>query len=533
MPQDPDQRPDDEQDQSPNPEPGTGGQGGQSGQGGQGGSGYRLGGSGSGSVGGGGGAAGFGGGAGFGGLGGGAAPSGGDPSNPLEALFASLAGGDTNALAAQLQSAFAMLGGGGGGLFGGGGDAGSGVNWEVTKDTARKSAAALGPDPTPTSAQVHAVTDAVGIAEVWLDAATDFPRVSGSATAWSRAEWIERTMPVWRRLVEPVASHIADAMAGALTLGGEGQPEVPGMAGMADMLRPMLRSSGASMFGLQLGQGLGQLSGEVVSTTDIGLPLTDAPQVALLPTNVAAFGEGLEQSGSDVTLYLTLRECARQRLFASAGWLRAQLLVLVEQYAAGITIDTSALEEAVQGMDPSNLEEIGAKLEGGLFEPRKTPEQLATLERLETMLALVEGWVDDVVTAATAPWMPAAVPLAETVRRRRATGGPAEATFATLVGLELRPRRLRDAANLWAAVRDARGAEGRDAVWTHPDLVPTSADLDDPLGFARGEAAAETSADDDFDTALAELLDEAERPQDGPSEGQDDQPDEGGPTPTR
>ncbi len=152
------------------------------------------------------------------------------------------------------------------------------------------------------------------------------------------------------------------------------------------------------------------------------------------------------------------------------------------------------------------MEELSASLEGGLFEPQKTPEQLATLERLETMLALVEGWVDDVVTQATAQWMPAADALAETVRRARATGGPAEATFATLVGLELRPRRMRDAANLWAAVRDARGAEGRDAIWSHPDLMPTSADLDDPLGFVAEEPGRE-SADDDFDAALAELLD--------------------------
>src|SRR6185436_20777153 len=117
--------------------------------------------------------------------------------------------------------------------------------------------------------------------------------------------------------------------------------------------------------------------------------------------------------------------------FAAAGWLRAQMLALVEQYATGITIDTSALEQAVTQLDASNLEELSSSLEGGLFEPQKTPEQLAILGRLETMLALVEGWVDDVVTEATARWMPAAIPLAETVRRRRATGGPAEATFAT------------------------------------------------------------------------------------------------------
>ncbi len=268
---------------------------------------------------------------------------------------------------------------------------------------------------------------------------------------------------MWRRLVEPVAGHIADAMEGALNVGGSEAAAIPGLAGMEQMLRPMLRTSGASMFGLQLGQGLGQLATEVVGATDIGLPLSEPGHVALLPTNVAAFGAGLEQSGSDVTLYLALRECARQRLFAAAGWLREQMLALVEQYARGITIDTSALEEAVGRIDPSNLAELSSTLEGNLFAPQQTPEQKAVLQRLETMLALVEGWVDEVVGQATAQRMPAGAALAETVRRARATGGPAEATFATLVGLELRPRRMRDAANLWAARarRPGPGGPGR------------------------------------------------------------------------
>jgi putative hydrolase len=433
--------------------------------------------------------------------------SGEEPGNPFEAFFSSLSGGDMNALAAQLQSAFSMLGGAGSMFTSGPTDAGSGVNWEVTKNTARKTVASLGPDPSPTAAQQRAITEAVSLAEIWLDQATRFPRVSTTVAAWSRAEWIEQTMPVWRGLVEPVAVHIADAMEGALSFGNtEEVAGLPGMAGMEKMLRPMLRTSGASMFGLQLGQGLGNLATEVVGATDIGLPLSEPGHVALLPTNIKAFGEGLEQSSEDVTLYLALRECARQRLFASAGWLRSQMLALVEQYARGITIDTSALEQAVGQLDASNLEELTSSLEGGLFEPQKTPEQLATLERLETMLALVEGWVDEVVTQATAKWMPSAAALAEAVRRARATGGPAEETFATLVGLELRPRRMRDAANLWAALRDARGVDGRDAVWSHPDLVPTSADLDDPLGFVAGETRSEGEENADFDTALEELL---------------------------
>ena len=80
--------------------------------------------------------------------------------------------------------------------------------------------------------------------------------------------------------------------------------------------------------------------------------------------------------------------------------------------------------------------------------------------------------------------MPGAAALREASRRRRAAGGPAEQTFATLVGLELRPRRLREAAALWWAVSEKHGVSGRDGVWAHPDLLPSADDLDDPLGFA-------------------------------------------------
>jgi len=102
---------------------------------------------------------------------------------------------------------------------------------------------------------------------------------------------------------------------------------------------------------------------------------------------------------------------------------------------------------------------------------------------LETLLALVEGWVDTVVADAVGERLPGAAALQETLRRRRATGGPAEQTFATLIGLEMRPRRLRAAADLWRALEDSRGIEGRDALWSHPDLLPSSEDLDDPKGF--------------------------------------------------
>jgi len=71
----------------------------------------------------------------------------------------------------------------------------------------------------------------------------------------------------------------------------------------------------------------------------------------------------------------------------------------------------------------------------------------------------------------------------ETMGRRRATGGPAELTFSTLVGMQLRPRSFREAHTVFAALRSRGGLTERDALWAHPDLLPNAEDLEDPLGF--------------------------------------------------
>ena len=140
-------------------------------------------------------------------------------------------------------------------------------------------------------------------------------------------------------------------------------------------------------------------------------------------------------------------------------------------------IDMSGIEELARDFNPASLSDPAAienLLGQGVFEPKATPAQTQALERLETLLALIEGWVQVVVTAALGERIPGAAALGETLRRRRASGGPAEQTFATLVGLELRPRKLREAAALWERLTQAVGADARDAIWQHPDLLPAA-----------------------------------------------------------
>jgi putative hydrolase len=385
------------------------------------------------------------------------------------------------------------------------------INWDFALDMARKTAA-QSPDPSATQKDQDAVAGALRLADHWLDETTTFPSGVTSTAAWSRAEWIVGTADVWKVLVEPIADGSVQALGNVL-------PEEA--RAMSGPLLGILGKAVGAMLASQVGSGLGALASEVLSVSDIGLPLAPTGKAALVPANVATFAEGLDVSADDVLLYLALREAAHQRLFAHVPWLREHLIGAVADYARGIEINAegmqSRIEEQMRGIDPMNPESMQGLLEGGLFDLPQSPAQAAALQRLEVTLALVEGWVDEVVGQATAERMPAATKMQEAVRRRRAAGGPAEETFATLVGLELRPRRLRDASTLWGSLRTRQGTEARDGVWMHPDLLPTDADLDDPLGFREDAAAPESMSEDDFDAALRELLDGGGTP-DAPTE---------------
>ncbi|CAM3251517.1 zinc-dependent metalloprotease [Nocardioides dubius] len=390
------------------------------------------------------------------------------------------------------------------------------VNWSMARDIARRGVPT--PDPTPSASDEAATASALRLADLWLDDATEFPSGVTTTATWSRADWIEQTMPVWEELVGPVADQVVGALSRSI-------PEEA--RGMAGPLMGMLNQVGSALFGSQVGQALGALAEDVLTSTEIGLPLAPAGRAALVPTNVRAFAEGLQASYDDLLLYLALREAAHLRLFAHVPWLRDYVWSAVIDYARGMEFNFDGLQEQLGAINPMDTEAMQQAMDGGLLEPKRSPAQDAALRRLETVLALIEGWVDEVVGQAVSERMPSASAMQETIRRRRAAGGPAEQTFATLVGLELRPRRLRDASTLWGSLRSRQGIEARDGVWLHPDLLPTAADLDDPLGFREDHLAEVELSEDDFDVALRNLLDGSEG--EGPTSSPDDPQD--GPTP--
>ncbi|CAN7319097.1 zinc-dependent metalloprotease [Microbacterium sp. LjRoot45] len=406
------------------------------------------------------------------------------------------------------------------GAFAAGGD--GGIDWASARTQALHLANKDGLGITTGDRQDF--DQAFGLATLWLSEATAISDLPTPARALTRGQWVEATLPVWQELAEPVATSIADAMTEAI---GTQLPEE--MRDVAAGAGRLMRTVGGSLFAAQLGAVIGGLSQEVVSGGDVGIPVMPDGQAAILPQNFADFGRDLEIDDDQLALYLATRELAHARLFRHARWLRLHVISQVTEFARGLHVDTDALEELASRFDPSAPEELRQALESGALLPARSEAQTAALARLENLLATIEGWVD-VVTADATNRLPAADRIAEAVRRRRAVGGPAERAMGSLVGLELRPRRLREAAAMWRAVTDAVGTAERDALWDYPDLMPSAEDIDDPAVLVerlRAHARGDAPARDAMDDALDALLAEAEQGADGAAPG--DSADDDGP----
>ena len=376
------------------------------------------------------------------------------------------------------------------------GEATGGLNWSLV-ETQAKQIANQGSKKVSESV-AKSISNAMATGSLWLDEVTEVASITSEPKLLSRELWVVDSLGLFKDLATPVANRMSEALTENFQ---ENLPEE--FSGFMSQASGIMKSAGSVMFAMQMGQALGRLSEEVLSAGDIGLPIFKEPRPAFVPQNLAELVESLEEESDQVYFYFVVRELAHARLFKQSKWLREYTVNLITAYAREISIDNSRIVEMSENFDPNEIGNIQKAFESGALIAPRTPAQTIALERIETVLALIEGWVDCVTQAATIR-LPRSAAIAELVRRKRSSGGPAEKTFLTLIGLELRPRKLREASAMWNAVTDAVGIQKRDAIWSHPDLLPTEADIADPTALIA--KLSNGAPEDEMDAALRDLL---------------------------
>jgi putative hydrolase len=300
--------------------------------------------------------------------------------------------------------------------------------------------------------------------------------------------------------MEPLATGLAAAISNLLdqAVAGQGGADADGqadavaaLAGSMGAIAGLLRSFIGSMIATQLGQAIGAISASATGAHDVALPLLDPARPILIPENIEKWSADIEIPKTEVYLFHALREAAIARLFAHNPWIVSYMRSAIVEYGRGIRIDMEAIqrqaEEAMQNFDPTQMNpESGANsfniaLNNGIFTPEETPEQRAALSKLETALALVDGWADEVTTLASGDRLPSITQLREIYRRQRATSAPAQQLFKSLLGLEVSPKLTREASAFWQKVRESKDVASRDALWS--GILPSAEELLDPVAF--------------------------------------------------
>jgi putative hydrolase len=364
------------------------------------------------------------------------------------------------------------------------------------RDIARKVIASTVEQPIGTSDQKR-VSDALAIASTWLDSEIRFPTTEANLQpAWSKRDWLDSSLLTWQQMIEPLAVGMADALANVINVAQEGLPvELAGLENqsveqqkaMKEMLARLLRSFMGTLIATQLGQSIGAIANNITGANDAAIPLSSGAH--LIPQNITQWSQGLGLPEAEVDIYLALREVSAARLFASTPWLMNYIRDAITTYGKGITIDVEAIqrqaEEAMgrEDFDINNPQSLTIAIDQGLFTPQQTPAQEFALTKLEMALALIEGWIDHVISEVGAERIPSFNALIENSRRRRAVNSPMQQLFATLLGLEVSPRKMREAAVFWSEVKSLRGSDGRDRCWEDPAFLPMPNDLKDAAAF--------------------------------------------------
>jgi putative hydrolase len=394
----------------------------------------------------------------------------------------------------QIQQQFSLLGINGPG-FNGSDEA---LPKNIVRDVSKKFTSSQSSAPVGES-DLAQIQQAFSIAETWLNEAVLFPQIPNIGNAvLARTDWIDATLSGWQSAVEPLAVGLSTAMSELLDHAQMGEDEsnehpdgeTPAMAIPVGMISMLLKSFIGSLIATQLGQAIGGLAGKVTGAHDVGLPLLDPVYPALVPQNIREWSTDLDIALDEVQIFHALREASVARLFSNNPWLVSYIRTAITDYGKGINIDMDAIQEQAQraldesgGFDPSNPESLKIALNSGIFTPQETPAQRAVLTKLETVLALIDGWCEEVVSLAAGNRLPNLNALQETLRRRRATSAPAQQLFSSLLGLQVSPRLSREATAFWSQVRQLKDIAGRDQIWS--GILPTADDLLTPESFLK------------------------------------------------
>jgi coenzyme F420 biosynthesis associated uncharacterized protein len=291
----------------------------------------------------------------------------------------------------------------------------------------------------------------------------------GLVAVVDRPGWIRANVDGFRVVLDPLVAHMQE----------RGSAPPPGS---------LFTVVGSRVTGMQAGLILAYLASRVLGQYELFLPPDpDAPEsqapagrLTLVAPNIVMVERELGVDPADFRRWVCLHEETHRTQFTSVPWLRPYVQQQMTEFLLASDLDPASILNRLRAAGDAVAGAVRGNGGESLIEAIQTPRQREILERLTTVMTLVEGHGDYVMDAVG----PAVVPSVEQIRAkfnaRRASGNRLEQAIRRILGIDLKMKQYQQGSRFVRMTVEQAGMGVFNRVWTGPDMLPTTAEIADP-----------------------------------------------------
>ena len=313
--------------------------------------------------------------------------------------------------------------------------------------------------PTADLAELAAESERRVVAYTGLEPSTPIPPPEGIG----RHEWVHSNIGAMRQLLDPV-----------LERAGEG----------LGPLKPAMQIGIGLILSTEVGLVVGYLAQRVLGQYELVL-LDEAeperpPRLLFVLPNL---GQAMHAFGAEEREFMTwvaLHEVTHAVQFAGVPWLHRHLAGLVRELlqTAELRMENPRRLRLPTGDEVRHA--FSALRRGDLISIVTSPGERETLDRVQAVMAVIEGHAEHVMDAVAPDLLPSLPRLRAALDRRRRSQSGLSRLVAKLLGLDLKLRQYEQGKRFCDAIVAERGTEGLQHVFSSPEALPTLEELLDP-----------------------------------------------------
>ena len=293
----------------------------------------------------------------------------------------------------------------------------------------------------------------------------------GLVAVVDRPGWIRANVDGFRVVLEPLVEQLRER------------------TGAASQSRPgtVLSTMGSRVTGIQAGLILAYLSGRVLGQYELFLPPETSPvdgqhpgRLTLVAPNIVMIERELGVDPHDFRRWVCLHEETHRLQFTAVPWLRDYVQRQMTEFLLASELDPSAILQRVRAAADAMAGAVRGGDGGSLLEAVATPAQREIMDRLTSVMTLVEGHGDYVMDAVGPQVVPTVAQIREKFNARRGSSGRIEQTLRRMLGIDLKMKQYAEGSRFVRTVVDETDMATFNKVWTSPDTLPTKAEFADP-----------------------------------------------------